>query len=79
MYYLLFHLLIEAKKLDEVIQHNLLLGMKSSNSVTSQGPWFTKVGYLNSTYSVTSQGSKVGYLDLTYSVASQGPWFSKVG
>ena len=37
--------LLEAQQLDEVIQHNLLLGMKSSNSVSAHSnfSWLNKV------------------------------------
>lgn len=47
-------LVLEAQKLDEVIQHNLLLGMKPNsgvkpNSVAAHGnmPWLTQVSDLS--------------------------------
>lgn len=50
----IFFLVLEAQKLDEVIQHNLLLGMKPNsgvkpNSVAAHGnmPWLTQVSDLS--------------------------------
>ena len=49
----------EAQRLDEVIQHNLLLGMKTANSVASQSavPQLSKVSVLHLSQCVCSCSS----------------------